>query len=414
MVYRSSSNLQGLGNWLTTASGLAADPLEIADGLFQRLVDQGVPLMRGNIAMTTLHPEIVGFSYRWTRDTGETVRLTGSRANIERERMYERSPYQLVFEQGVAGIRRRLERDDEQRDLGVLADLREAGATDYVVMASSSGFTGGVIASWTTDRPGGFTTQELVLVEQELQAATLVLENRALRDIAVNLLNTYVGARAGTRILTGQIIRGSGETLQAVFWAVDMRGFTRLSDNLPRDELITLLNNFYDRAITPVQNHGGEVIKFVGDGVLAVFPVDESGDPANACARALAATDEALAALSTWNDERFQAGAIAEIGYGIVLHLGEVNFGNVGTASRLDFTVIGPAVNLASRLERLCSGTGERVLMSEAVAAYAGDRAESIGVHTLPGLSQPQTVFRLRVREESEAAGQTSASGAGD
>ncbi len=395
MADRPSPHLTGLGHWLTTAAGAAAEPLDIADALFRRLLECGIPLMRGNIVMTTLHPEIVGFSYRWTRDSGETVRLTGSRASIERDGTYERSPYKLVFEQGVAGVRRRLELPGEQRDLGVLDELRSAGATDYVVMATSTGFTGGVIASWTTDRPGGFTTQELVTVERELQATTLVLENRSLRDIAVSLLNTYVGRRAGARILTGQIVRGNGETLEAVIWAVDMREFTSLSDTMPRDELIALLNDFYDRAITPVQEHGGEVIKFVGDGVLAMFPTDGAGGVAEACAQALAATDDAIRAMAEWNDARAQRKG-APVGYGIVMHLGEVSFGNVGTGSRLDFTVIGPAVNLTSRLERLCSEMGEAVLLSETLARHVADRAEVIGVRRLRGLSQPQTVYRLR------------------
>ena len=153
--------LTGLRYWLSSMAGDAVDPLSVADSLFQRLLAAGVPLIRANVAMTTLHPEIIGFSYRWTRESGETVQITGSRNAIEGGRMYDRSPYKLVFEQGYIGIRRRIERPDEQRDLSLIDDLEAAGATDYVVMAASSGFTGGVIASWATDRPGGFTTAEL-------------------------------------------------------------------------------------------------------------------------------------------------------------------------------------------------------------------------------------------------------------
>jgi adenylate cyclase len=386
--------LTGLRYWLTNVTGAAEDPLSVSDRLFRRLLAAGVPLLRANIAMTTLHPEIIGFSYRWTRESDETVQLVGNRDAIEGGRMYDRSPYKLIFEQGYIGIRRRIERPDEQRDLSLIDDLEAAGATDYVVMAASSGYTGGVIASWATDRPGGFTTAELVTVERELQTATDVLENRSLRDIAVYLLDTYVGHRAGTRILTGEISRGSSETLEAVIWLVDMRGFTPLSDSLPGDQLIALLNDYYDRAITPVQAHGGEVIKFIGDGVLAIFPTDREGGAPAACRAALAATDDVLAAMTDWNGTRAAQGEDT-IGYGIVMHLGEVSFGNVGTANRLDFTVIGPAVNLASRLERLCSERGETVLLSRAVADHIGTRAELIGVEQLRGLSQPQAVYRL-------------------
>ena len=395
MTNATQPQLAGLGHWLASPGSAAMDSLAIADALFRQLLDAGIPLTRANIAQTTLHPEIVGFSYRWTRESGETVRLRGSRANIERDGMYDRSPYRLIFEDGVAGIRRRLDLPGEQNDLGVLDDLRAAGATDYVVMASSSGYTGGVNASWATDRPGGFTTAELVTTAEALQAATYLLENRSLREIGVNLLNTYVGRRAGERILTGEITRGSSESLEAVIWLVDMRDYTPRSDTMPRDALIALLNDFYDRVIAPVQDHGGEVIKFIGDGVLAVFPLDgPTGAPA-ACQAALAATDDAVAAMAAWNHDRLAQGA-DPIGYGVVMHLGEVSFGNVGTASRLDFTVIGPAVNLASRLERLCAEMGETVLLSEAIAAHLPARTEVIGARHLRGLSQSQLVYRLR------------------
>ena len=381
-----------LGRRFVGAGEQEADSRTLADGLFRRLLAAGVPLLRGNIVLTTLHPEITGFSHRWTRETDETVQIEGRREQVERG-LYERSPYKLVFEDGYVGIRRRLERADELNDLGVLDDMRAIGATDYVVMATSAGVIGGVIGTWATDRPGGFTTDDLVAVESELQATTLALENANLRDITSHLLDTYVGPRAGARILTGEISRGSRETLEAVIWLVDMRGFTVLSDTLPRDRLIDLLNAYYDRVITPVQALGGEVIKFIGDGVLAIFPTDAPGGAGAACSAAVAATDQALAAVDDWN-----AGAGPDdpaIGVGIVMHLGQVSFGNVGSARRLDFTVIGPAVNLASRLERLGSELAEPVLMSQAVAGHLPARAKPIGSRTLRGLAEPQEIYRL-------------------
>lgn len=387
--------LGGHRRWLASNEGPAPEPLDIANALFRQLLAAKIPLLRANVALTTLHPEIVGFSYQWTRESDETVRLQAQRERVEREGLYDRSPYRLVFEEGIAGIRRRLDMPGEINDLGVLDDLRANGATDYVVMATSAGVTGGVIGTWATDRPGGFTTAELVRIERELRATTCVLENRSLRDIAVHLLDTYVGARAGSRILTGEISRGTGETLEAVIWLVDMSGYTTLSDTLPRDRLIDLLNTYYDRVITPVQAHGGEVIKFIGDGVLAIFPTDIAGGTKAACAAAVAATDEVLAAVDVWNSAMAQRGE-PEVGARIVMHLGDVSFGNVGTTRRLDFTVIGPAVNLASRLERLCSQMAERVLLSEAVANQVSARAERIGAQRLRGLSQPQMVYRLR------------------
>lgn len=353
-----------------------------------------MPLLRANIALTTLHPEFTGFSYRWTREADETIEIEGRRERVEHG-LYDRSPYRLFFEDGYAGIRRRLERPGELNDLGVLDDMRAMGATDYVAMATSAGIIGGVIASWTTDRPGGFTTEELCLVNRELMATTQLLENRNLRAITVHLLDTYVGPRAGARILTGEIARGSGETLEAVIWLVDLRHYTTLSDRLPRDRLIALLNAYYDRVIAPVLAHGGEVIKFIGDGVLAIFPTDIEGGAPAACASAIRAADEALAAIDDWNEGTDLDQTDVEIG--IVMHLGDVSFGNVGAARRLDFTVIGPAVNLASRLERLCSEIGDRVLLSGAVAEHVPDQVELIGARRLRGLSRPQMVYRRRI-----------------
>ncbi|MEQ9814505.1 MAG: adenylate/guanylate cyclase domain-containing protein [Azospirillaceae bacterium] len=390
------------GHWL--AEERATRPLALADAMFRGLVAAGIPLLRANIALTTLHPEIVGFSYRWTRETDETVRIDGRRERVD-QGLYATSPYKLIFEDGIAGIRRRLDRPEIADDLGILADMRAMGATDYVAMAASAGLIGGVVGTWTTDRPGGFTTAELVLIERELQATTRTLENLNLRDIAVRLLDTYVGPRAGARILTGEIARGSGETLEAVIWLADMVGFTRLSDTLPRDRLIAVLNDFYDRVGGPVTAHGGEVIKLIGDGILAIFPTDIPGGAAAAVAAAVAATDAALAALNGVARREADRGetnsgdadlADADgLDARFVLHLGPVSFGNVGLAQRLDFTVIGPAVNLTSRLERLAAETGERVLLSEPVARYLPDRAEPIGAHHLRGLPEAQAVYRL-------------------
>jgi len=395
-------------HWLADGLATATQPLAVADALFRGLLSAGVPLLRANIALTTLHPEIVGFSFRWTRESDETVRVEGRRERVD-QGLYASSPYKLIFEDGVAGIRRRLDRPDIADDLSILADMRAMGATDYVAMAASAGLIGGVVGTWTTDRPGGFTTAELVLIERELQATTRTLENLNLRDIAVRLLDTYVGPRAGARILTGEIARGSGETLEAVIWLADMVGFTRLSDTLPRDRLIAVLNDFYDRVGGPVAAHGGEVIKLIGDGILAIFPTDIPGGVKAAVAAAVAATDAALEALAedAGGDEDAagadggsakEGDAAASTGPDarIVLHLGPVSFGNVGLAQRLDFTVIGPAVNLASRLERLAAETGERVLLSAEVARHVPDRAETIGNHRLRGLPAVQAVYRLR------------------
>ncbi|MGE5147871.1 MAG: adenylate/guanylate cyclase domain-containing protein, partial [Candidatus Eiseniibacteriota bacterium] len=303
-------------------------------------------------------------------------------------------PFKLMIEQGVAGIRRRLFLPGELNDLSILDDFRKVGVTDYMALLGAFGAGGGIFGTWTTDRPGGFTTEELCATAQAFHGLTHILETHMLRSTAVNLLDTYVGRRAGQRILAGEIARGSGEGIGAVVWLSDLRGFTAMSDRLPRHELIGLLNDYFDRLAGPIQQQGGEILKFMGDGVLAVFPTAELGGEAEATGRAIAAAEAAQAAIAAWNDER-RTNGLAPVSHGTALHLGEVNFGNVGSSTRLDFTVVGPAVNLVHRLERLCGELDLPIVLSEAVARHVPEKATALGARPLRGLREPQGVFTL-------------------
>jgi adenylate cyclase len=318
----------------------------------------------------------------------------GNRQQVYASGTYDRSPFRLMIEEGAAGIRRRLYLPDEFDDFGILPELREAGATDYLALLGAYGAGGGVFGTFTTDRGGGFTTEELCATAQAFYGLTHILETHMLRTTAVNLLDTYVGKRAGQRILRGQIGRGSGEGIGAVIWFSDLRNFTAMSDHLPRDVLIALLNDYFDHLARPIESHGGEILKFMGDGVLAVFPTAELGGEAAASQRAIAAAKAARAAVDGWNRER-RAQGLAPIGHGIALHAGEVNFGNVGSSTRLDFTVVGPAVNLVHRLERLCGELDVPLILSEAVARHVPDQTTALGARTLRGLREPQGVYTL-------------------
>jgi adenylate cyclase len=231
----------------------------------------------------------------------------------------------------------------------------------------------------------------MALLEAITPGVAVNLEVQALRLTARTLLETYVGRQAGARVLDGVIKRGMGETIRAVVWLCDLRGFTSLSEQLPRDALIEILNEYFGRMCAAIESAGGEVLKFIGDALLGIFPVP-ADDPAAACARALGAAEKAQEALATFNAERTAAGK-APIDYGIALHVGDVMYGNIGGENRLDFTVIGPAVNLAARIEGLCGELRRPVLLSAGFVAASGLPARSLGTFPLKGLAEPQAVY---------------------
>jgi adenylate cyclase len=208
------------------------------------------------------------------------------------------------------------------------------------------------------------------------------------------LLSVYLGPEAGSRVLAGSVRRGDGKTIAAAIWLCDMRGFTRISETLPADEVIQLLNDYFETMAGPVTDHGGEVLKFIGDAMLAIFPIADDLDRDRACRIALVAAEEALARLDAVNAARCERGQ-PEIGVGLGLHTGAVMYGNIGAPERLDFTVIGPAVNLTARIEDLCRPLGRRLLASERFASPCGSELVSLGFHRLRGLAEPQEIFGL-------------------
>src|SRR5208283_1437243 len=296
----------------------------------------------------TLHPLIRGIGTRWLRESKiiEEFRiLHGSEETDE----YLRSPIRATIERGTP-FRRSLAEDMPEYPL--LSKIRKAGGTDYLALALNRTFRRFPVVTWTTDRAGGFSDADIAALEEINPALGAIVDTRAVRRISANLLDTYLGPQAGQRVLTGQIRRAQGERLRAVIMIADMRNFTGMSDRLPGDEVIELLDDYFDAVVTPVQRRKGEILKFIGDGVLAIFPAEDDDDFSAASVEALEAAQEGLDNLETVNRKRREADR-TEVKIGIGLHLGEVIYGNVGAADRLDFTVIGPAVNLASRIEGL-------------------------------------------------------------
>ena len=366
---------------------------EFGDEMCRRIVAAGIPLWRGFCAVGTLHPQVAATAYVWRRSEGGATRQTASHERVQTPELAQ-SPFAEV-KRTRRTLRRRLADPDCPQDYPVVPDLREQGATDYVAMplVCSSGAIN--VISWVTDRAGGFTDAEVAALGEIAEALAIIVELQSMRRVARSLLDTYVGRRTGERVLSGAITRGSGEAIRAVIWICDLRGFTRLTDSAPRHEVIALLNDYFEIVAEAVIAGGGEVLKFIGDAMLAIFEIGENRSPAEACGAALKAARATVAAVAARNLERAARGE-REIRFGLALHLGEVTYGNIGARDRLDFTVIGPAVNHAARLEKLAAELAKNVVTSASFAAAAAEPLASLGFHQLRGITQPQEVFTLK------------------
>ena len=379
--------VQAVIAWLVDGARTARQPEDVLAELCERLLACGLPLHRVALFVTTLHPNVMGRRFLWRR--GEGVLVTEANYDILESDTYRRSPVPIVFERAET-IRRRLADPDCPNDYEILAEMRAEGVTDYLIQPLP--FTNGEVhaVSWTTRRPDGFGDDHLAALEAIRPPLARLAEVYALRRVAATLLNTYVGHGAGERILQGRIRRGDIERIDAVILLSDLRDFTVQSGRLPGEAVIGLLNAYFDCLVPAVEARGGEVLKFVGDGLLGIFPV--AADPAAACRGALAAADQARAALQEANAERSTRGE-PELRFGLALHLGEVLYGNIGSASRLDFTTIGPAVNLTARLENLARDLGRDLVASAAFARHCRDALCSLGTFRLRGFQAPQEVF---------------------
>ena len=361
--------------------------------LCERLRAEGVPLDRATMHLRTLHPQFMGARMLW-RPGLKDADLFLIEPQLLEEPGFAHSPIKALYD-GAEGIRQRLDMPEPPgtEHYSIYDDLMAEGMTDYVALPMT--FTDGKrhAATWATKQPGGFATADLVEINDIMHVLALAIEVRMNRRITKNLLNAYVGKHAGERILSGDVRRGSGATVGAAIWNCDLRGFTRISEQWPRDDVIQWLNEYFDVMAAPVVAHGGEVLKFVGDGMLAIFRLDSP----DACQQALQAAVEARQGMKELNARRIARGSF-ELGFGVALHVGDVMYGNIGTADRLDFTVIGPAVNVTSRMQTLTKELRRQVVLSAPFAMRCGCSAEfltTLGRYPLRGVEEPLEVFGL-------------------
>lgn len=385
-----SSGLQRVLNWLIDGARTSGTSADMIAAVCERVVDAGLPLSRFGIFIRTLHPEIFGRNFIWRE--GQEVEIGTVDFEILETPEFARSPLRIVFERGLE-VRGRID-DPDSRRFPFLDDLRAEGATDYIAVPMP--FLDGSVhaTSWTTRHPGGFSDDDIAAIRTIMAPLARVSEIISLRRTATMLLDTYVGNRAGARILGGQIRRGHNDTMQAAIWLSDLRGFTALSDRLPAETVVEILNHYFDCQVTAIRGHGGEVLKFMGDGLLAVFPIDEYvGDAAHVCTRVLEAARESRASVEAL---AFPVGDVIErFRFGVALHVGNILYGNIGGGNRLDFTCIGPAVNLAARLEKIAGRLGRTVVVSEGFANACREGWRELGEFPIAGFSKAQRVYGL-------------------
>jgi len=376
--------IEGIMDWL--AGPAQHNPLLVRefDEYAWRMLAAGFPLLRATLQLRTLHPQYLGATFVWWRTTGQTVQ-TFIAHEVQDLFGDEDNPVRRVLVAGET-VRRRVDVADEELDFPILHDLKVEGATDYFALPVKSSFGTNHMVTYVTDRLGGFTDQEISDLTRVSRRLSLLADLRLQRRVATNILNAYLGHRTGPKVLAGQIRRGTGEEITAVLWSSDLRGFTERSDRLNGTQMIAMLNELFDAQAEAIAGHGGEILKFIGDGLLAIFPIENGGMAAAAARHALASAMEAVdAARGLTNDPPLEIV--------VALHIGNAIYGNVGSAQRLDFTVVGPAVNLVSRIEAVAKTLNVPIIVSDDFARAYGQPLHPLGLHKLRGLATPHNLF---------------------
>jgi len=373
-----------VATWLVGTARVALSPVEIVAQFCDRLVEIGIPLWRVRVGQRLINPLLGAWGVTWMRETGADE-YTVPRSVLATS-AFTGSPFEHVIKTRTC-LYRSLRDLDPAHDHPVLFELAEDGSTDYLALPIIYGDNSVQGAAFTTDAPSGFAQEAVALLEKLSPFLAAALEPAAMRRSAESLLRTYLGDGPAQRIAAGAIRRGDQITIEAAVLLTDLRGYTLLSEQLPPNELLERLGQYQELVVTAVQSEGGDVLKFIGDGILSIFPVEDGGREM-ASTRARRALEAAL----------LNAGSIAGIHFVGCLHVGHVIYGNIGSLDRLDFTVVGPTVNFLSRLEAIAKGTDSAAVCSREVAAcFPPGATRPLGIFTLPGIPDKQTIFELVV-----------------
>jgi adenylate cyclase len=396
------ADIAGLTAWVIKRGLAGSSEVELLHGFCARCREAGLDLSRALAIIDTLHPIYEGRAFRWRSDgmEEETVVEYGRTNEGEAAASWRRSPWYHLLATGGVELRRRFGAG-EPADFAPLERLRDEGEADYLAMVhrfARDGVIGEmdcVYSHWVTRRPEGFGDAELAALRRLVPALALAIKCASLARIAGTLVEVYLGQDAGQRVLSGRILRGVADRINAVLWYSDLRDFTGITDSAPPEEVIPLLNDYADAVISAVHDAGGDVLKLIGDGILAIFKAD---DPGEACRATLKAEAELRARLRALNERRAAERRPVTSVY-VGLHIGDVFYGNIGSADRLDFTVVGPAVNEVSRIASMCRSVDRSVVLSSDFVAATPqperNRLVSVGRYALRGVGRAQELFTL-------------------
>ena len=384
-------SLAPVGAWLMLEGRRIVDPVALLDALVARLDASGARVDRLGFTMITIHPQVLAWGCYWDRKNGS--KPFTARHGVQQSDAYIGSPSQFVREQDRP-FRRRLVDLDEARDHRLMFELRDEGLTDYLAlpMRFSTGPVNFLTAS--TAHPDGFRDGDVERFEALSNLVAPLLEIIHARRTALGLLNAFIGPRIAERILNGQVKRGDGDRIEAAFWYSDLRHFTDLSESLPPDQLLDLLNGYFEHCAAAAATRGGEILQFIGDAILIVFEIRRPEDAQAVCDAALDAAIDAFDSIAVVNHRRRRAGVPA-IEFGLGLHVGTVTHANVGAPDRLAFNVVGPAVNKTARIQSLSKETGVPLLLSAEFAAQIRRPLRALGEFDLRGVAGRQPIFTL-------------------
>ena len=406
--FPSDTEEEELFAWLIDAGMQRISVEDLLSRLSERLVKLGVNLGRANIALTTLHPQVSAFMYTW-KDGEGLVTNTSLLHSEEPGEGWFSSPFFYMLGNNIKFMHRKLETDGDL-DFPVFVDFKEQGLTDWFGQIFDFGWGArdhkrevdfGLITSWASSVEGGFTDRDFAILRRAVPLFALAVKGISSFEVARTVLETYVGRETAREVMSGQIVRGKARSINAVLLFADLKGFTKLTDAIRQEDIVSTLDQYLERMADPVTDFGGEVLKFMGDGMLATFSL-EDGNEADICKTALMATQKMMSGIEALNIRRESIGE-PTMGLDVALHVGEVMYGNVGSSSRLDFTVVGPAVNEVSRMESLCDALSTNVLLSGEFAKHAvhcQEHFETAGLHSLRGVRTPKQLFKLKVCSE--------------
>lgn len=387
-----ATHLDDLTNWLISEGRMLGDGEAVVKEYSERLVAAGVPLSRVNIAQRFANPLLVAWGVIWTPDG--TVQYDVTHAMLDTA-SYVGSPFEYVLLHNKP-LHKSLVALDRETEHSSYLEMVDAGGTDMFATLLEYGDGSQHGCTFITSDPDGFSQAHIELIQKSRIGLSCAMEPVTMRRSNESLLRTYLGSGPARAVNEGTIQRGDHTSLQAIVMITDLRNYTAKSEKWDEATLLEALNGYFDAVVSSVVENGGDVLKFMGDGVLAIFPIDQARTMEGQCQNSVTAARSAMAALAELNAKRMDRNEEA-LAMGIGLDFGPVTYGNIGSPDRLDFTVLGSSVNVASRVQDLCKVVGESVLATGQVAAVFPDQFASEGSHEIRGVSKPLEIFALKI-----------------